>query len=328
MRYYGVKIGRTIGVFTDLDACKESVYGYPRGVFKRFNNYIDAGRYVFEDEAIDGYETSSVASSENAYTDSYDSNDQYESYDNYEQSLSEESDYSYERYSDSETGYSDDYLYQSLDICDICDMPDFTYLEWVWLEDYEPRRPIDYIAYVDGCCVRNGRWDAVAGFGVYWEWRGANKPDLPQCSKRVIGPQTNNNAELSAILYVLNVIRNLCDNGRTGYSFVIASDSQYACKCITEYSRRWAYNGWTNASGNPVSNSELIRRINQNICYIEQNVHTSITIAYVPGHTDFYGNEMADYLARKSAYSNDPKSRGKPLHNPSSYREEYTHYIL
>jgi ribonuclease HI len=39
----------------------------------------------------------------------------------------------------------------------------------------------------------------------------------------------------------------------------IFSDSKYAIGCMTEWIYKWSGNGWTNATGNPVANQDLIK---------------------------------------------------------------------
>ena len=61
----------------------------------------------------------------------------------------------------------------------------------------------DYYIYTDGACSKNGYAGACAGIGVYF---GPNDPR--NISKKVIGKQTNNTAELSAIIYAYKQIEN------------------------------------------------------------------------------------------------------------------------
>ncbi len=47
-KFYGVKKGREIGVFTSWDECKERVDGFSKASFKSFDNYEDAYFFVFD----------------------------------------------------------------------------------------------------------------------------------------------------------------------------------------------------------------------------------------------------------------------------------------
>ena len=53
----------------------------------------------------------------------------------------------------------------------------------------------DYYVYTDGSCSNNGSESAQAGMGIYF-----GPDDLRNVSKRVVGKQSNNTAELGAII--------------------------------------------------------------------------------------------------------------------------------
>ena len=61
--------------------------------------------------------------------------------------------------------------------------------------------------YTDGACSNNGKPDAKAGFGVYF---GEN--DNRNLSETFTGPQTNNRAELLAIIRALTILRESIEN--------------------------------------------------------------------------------------------------------------------
>jgi len=88
---------------------------------------------------------------------------------------------------------------------------------------------IDYCVYTDGACSNNGDINAIAGIGIYF---GKNNPK--NVSKRVIGKQTNNIAELQAIIDVYDIVKDDIDSK----NICIVSDSNYAISCITEYGEK------------------------------------------------------------------------------------------
>ena len=55
--------------------------------------------------------------------------------------------------------------------------------------------------YTDGACSNNGQRGAKAGLGVYF---GENDPR--NCSERIEGKQTNNTAELKAIIKAAEIL--------------------------------------------------------------------------------------------------------------------------
>jgi ribonuclease HI len=147
--------------------------------------------------------------------------------------------------------------------------------------DFNP----DYYVYTDGSCSNNGRKNASAGIGIYF---GEN--DLRNVSKKIEGKQTNNTAELSAIIETFYIIEN---DIRMGKHIVIVSDSEYAIKCATTYGKKCYEKNWDV----DIPNKELVRQIYemyknfQNIKFIHIQAHTH--------NEDIHsiGNYNADKLA-------------------------------
>lgn len=50
MKYYAVKNGRKIGIFTSWDECKEQIHGYSGAEFKSFSKRQDAEDYLASEE--------------------------------------------------------------------------------------------------------------------------------------------------------------------------------------------------------------------------------------------------------------------------------------
>lgn len=95
-----------------------------------------------------------------------------------------------------------------------------------------------------------------------------------------LGTQTNNFAELSAILYALKEIEDI--NGIKKHRIRIYTDSKY---CIGSIKLGW----------NAKKNKELIRKIKKLV-----NTFTQLTFHHVKGHSGVWGNEMADQAALKA----------------------------
>ncbi|KAH7040500.1 uncharacterized protein B0I36DRAFT_344235 [Microdochium trichocladiopsis] len=139
--------------------------------------------------------------------------------------------------------------------------------------------------YTDGSSRANGRANAVAGVGVYF---GVGDPR--NISERLAGmPQTNNRAELTAILRALDQVTDL-------QGVRIFSDSNYAIKCVTEWYRTWQKNGWRKSTGDPVENNDLIKAIRSKI-EARDAVGTKTQFQWVKGHGSDVGNIAADRLA-------------------------------
>jgi ribonuclease HI len=147
------------------------------------------------------------------------------------------------------------------------------------------KNSVDYYVYTDGACSKNGSVDAKAGIGIYFG------PDDPRnLSKRIEGKQTNNTAELTAIIDTYPIIE---PDILSGKSICIVSDSEYAIRCVTSYGEKCAKKGWNL----DMPNKELVREIYElyknvkNIQFIHIRAHT--------GNTDIHslGNAGADTLA-------------------------------
>ena len=150
----------------------------------------------------------------------------------------------------------------------------------------------DYYVYTDGACSKNGMRGASAGIGVYF-----GEGDVRNISKRLPGKQTNNVAELTAIISVFPFIES---DIRTGKRIAIVTDSEYSIKCASSYGERCSKKGWVD----DIPNKELVRQIytlysrEPNIRFIHVKAHT--------GQSDIHsvGNHHADRLATAALEGN------------------------
>lgn len=143
----------------------------------------------------------------------------------------------------------------------------------------------DYYVYTDGACSNNGKYSAKSGIGIFF---GMNDPR--NVSKRIEGKQTNNTAELSAIIETYPIIE---DDIIHGKNIVIVSDSEYAIKCVSTYGEKCHKKGWIE----DIPNKELVKTVYQlykdkgNVRFMHIRAHTN--------NTDIHsiGNANADKLA-------------------------------
>ncbi|KAJ5902631.1 ribonuclease H1 [Penicillium taxi] len=118
---------------------------------------------------------------------------------------------------------------------------------------------------VDGRCRGNGLdWAigaAAASFqdrnGIYKTWT-KNLFRVSYYQPRV----TSQRAELEAIILALEqiIVKHQELHPKPRLNVKIFSDSQYAIRCMTEWLRKWASNGWINSCGFGVSNQDLIKK--------------------------------------------------------------------
>tara|TARA_B100000073_G_scaffold347432_1_gene361772 strand:+ start:1245 stop:1928 length:684 start_codon:yes stop_codon:yes gene_type:complete len=145
--------------------------------------------------------------------------------------------------------------------------------------------------YTDGACSNNGRPDARAGFGI---WFGDN--DERNVSESFTGPQTNNRAELLAIIRALTILR---DEIEQGQQVMIYSDSSYSIRCCTSYGEKMAKKGWQ-VKGEDIPNRELVE-----VAYNFVKKYNNIKFTHIRAHTGLedehsIGNDNADRLANLS----------------------------
>jgi ribonuclease HI len=139
--------------------------------------------------------------------------------------------------------------------------------------------------YTDGACMNNGHKNAVAGIGIYF---GEN--DQRNVSEKIDGKQSNNTAELSAIIRTYEILKNDIE---TGKEVTIVSDSVYAIRCAGEYGLKNANCNWVK----DIPNKELVREI-----YELYRAKSNVNFMHIKAHTanrDIHsiGNEHADRLA-------------------------------
>ena len=153
--------------------------------------------------------------------------------------------------------------------------------------------------YTDGSCINNGKPYAIAGIGVYF---GEN--DVRNVSERVIGKQTNNTGELSAIVKVFDVLKQDIIHNKIIH---IYTDSEYAIKCCNNFGSKICNH---TVNKKPVPNKELVIQLHTLF-----NKHHNVHIKHVNSHTGLQdqhslGNEGADTLANKAVQKNiDQSSR-------------------
>ena len=144
------------------------------------------------------------------------------------------------------------------------------------------------IIYTDGACKNNGKKNAIAGIGIYVK-------DKINFSEKLFGKQTNQRAELYAILKAFQLI-----NINSYKNIIIVSDSMYSINCITKWSKNWIKNGWKDSNKKSIKNKDLIEPI-----YSIYNQKTNIIFKHIYSHTDkqdifSIGNSIADNLAKNA----------------------------
>ena len=146
----------------------------------------------------------------------------------------------------------------------------------------------EILVFTDGSCSNNGFSNAKAGIGIYF-----SEDDPRNVSKRIDGKQTNNTAELSAIIEVFKICSKDIEDGK---KIIIHSDSTYSIQCCGEYGEKCSKKGWKNKKGY-IPNHELVKT-----AYELFNNNKNVEIKHIKAHTGMsdklsIGNEGADRLA-------------------------------
>lgn len=138
-------------------------------------------------------------------------------------------------------------------------------------EKQEVSHSSDVIAvYVDGSCMFNGTKDSKAAYGV---WFGEDDPRNVSKSVPSSSRQTNNVAELYAIMEAITITRYYTS------PVLIKSDSQYAVNCVTSWYAGFVGRKWKN-----VQNQFLIKWIREALTSCPHIVLTWIPRGSEPGH--------------------------------------------
>ena len=164
-------------------------------------------------------------------------------------------------------------------------------------------KPSTIRVYTDGSAINNGKKNCYGGIGIFF---GDNDP-------RNVGDKlstdkiSNNVAELIACQRAIEILIN---DDKVNNKIIICTDSEYMINCITVWVYSWEKNNWQrNVKGKnkPIKNLDIIKKIKSyvdkyNIIFKHIKSHkTSPSNKNSLEYFDWYGNDMADKLAKKGA---------------------------
>jgi len=147
--------------------------------------------------------------------------------------------------------------------------------------------------YIDGSCINNGSQNAQAGYGVYFKHN-----DERNEYARVIGKQTNNTGELTALIRAIEIVSDELNKLQPNIKINIYTDSEYVIKCAGNYGDKLSKNDWKTTTGNIPPNLKLIQKIHE----IYKPNKKYIGLYHIKAHTGLndehsLGNAEADRLA-------------------------------
>lgn len=165
--------------------------------------------------------------------------------------------------------------------------------------------------FTDGACSNNGRSNAKAGIGLYFEntkeTHSENVKEIlidffPEIKEIKV---TNNIAELLAIFKALYMILDNVPHNK--FNVIIKTDSMYCINIFTKWYKNWQKKNWVTVNGKPVLNKEIIQailKLIELIPYIEF-IHIPAHKQMPPKHSEkysnWYGNSKADKMAVEGA---------------------------
>ncbi|KAK6515519.1 hypothetical protein TWF506_007852 [Arthrobotrys conoides] len=183
--------------------------------------------------------------------------------------------------------------------------------------------------FADGSCLNNGDGGARAGVGVAGSAENEDLQISKPFSDLVLGggntKRTSQIAELRAAIEAVAMISRFYDEygpdeeetpkPKLDYRkrkhqkisqdpeeppfCVIAMDSQYVVKGMTDWLPKWKANGFKNAKGNEPANLSLFLTLEQDICRVEKKWVGGVVICFWWIPREY--NKIADGLAQNAA---------------------------
>ncbi|WBW72405.1 ribonuclease H Rnh1 [Schizosaccharomyces osmophilus] len=266
--YYAVARGRKTGIFNSWSDTVPNVSGYANSRYKKFKTYDEAKAFCESGGNYSGPSNSSLTQSSHSKSS---------------KSPALYAPYSYNQKSSSLTRSGASSKNESSTKCLSLENPSSRPNISV-PAIYHKRAGVSNpeIVYTDGSSLGNGKHGAAAGYGVYF-----GPGDPRNHSERLLaGEQTNNRAELQAIIHALE---------NTSGDVIIRADSKYSIQALTVWNQKWKKTNYMTSSSTPVKNVDLITRATH---LMEDR---NVKLEYVEGHSSDYGNQQADLLARRAA---------------------------
>lgn len=134
--------------------------------------------------------------------------------------------------------------------------------------------------FTDGACTNNGKRNANAAWGALLvSDDGYIVLDRHSGAIPLLEPQTNQRAELTALLRGLEIAESQLRQNNGITKIQIWSDSQYSINCASVWGLTWKKNGWKKQGG-PIQHLDLVRIL------VEKTMALGFSIEYkwLKGH--------------------------------------------
>ena len=154
--------------------------------------------------------------------------------------------------------------------------------------------------FVDGSSINNGKRNCKAGYGVFFPQ--AEYLNISQKINEKDFKVSNNVAEIIACIRAIEIsVETFHDLEKLR----IFSDSEYTINCVTKWCETWKKNNWVKYDKKPIKNLDLIKKLydyylEYSIEFIHVRSHQTMPTTDTKEYYDWYGNNAADLLAKKS----------------------------
>ena len=153
------------------------------------------------------------------------------------------------------------------------------------------------VVFTDGSATLEDDLGWVGGYGAYFGDRDSFAAPLPLGDS-----QTNNRAELRALVRVLQIISSKEGSG----SWAVATDSSYVVKGVNGGASRWKEKDWIGVAGSLVAHTDLWMLILDLVAALGPR----LAVIHVHSHINLDGNDRADALANQGRRLSDHYKRG------------------
>ncbi|EDK46763.1 conserved hypothetical protein [Lodderomyces elongisporus NRRL YB-4239] len=312
MPYYAVANGRSKGVYTNWNQCKDQVNGYSGAQYKKFDTLNEARLFASGGGSGGGLGGGKSSGTSGGFGGTIGAGGRWYESDKVEKPSSARVPYvtNANPVRDSMTSklYTKSVSQTTTSKTPVILGSSLSFSPNYNLAHTSSSTPKVTKIYTDGASRGNGKSrTAASGYGVYYGRNDPRNAAVPLSSVddiHTVAP-TNQRAELHAIHHALKNIKNELATAPTGKQYSIHSDSKYAMQCVDEWSNKWLKNGWTNTAGKPVANADIIKeavQLKNEINEIhQQRGHQPLQFVHVKGHAGDERNEAADRLANIGA---------------------------
>ncbi|KAF9525122.1 ribonuclease H-like domain-containing protein [Crepidotus variabilis] len=159
------------------------------------------------------------------------------------------------------------------------------------------------LVFVDGACSNNGRDNARSGLGITVGYDKDLSWSIPVDEEMdPYAARTNQRAELLAAIEGLKKLHEIDLDVRSyiesndDSTYILATDSEYVVKGITEWFPRWKRRNWRTADGKRPANLDLFLKLDEYTASLERE-----RVAVGFWHVPRTHNQEADELAKLAA---------------------------